>query len=526
MSIYALTAMQMNETPQNQPVLGRTDQKKNNAGGYVFTISPLEQLRRFLILGSAGGTYYASEQKLTKDNATNIIDIFRSSDCDIAIALIRQVSVEGLAAKQSPTLFAYALAFAYSSRENKALAASYFQAIIRTQSHLFEFISYVRQFRGMGRLLRNTIRAWYQDMSAIKLSYQMIKYRNRNGYTTRDVLRLVKPKPKDEEHDELYKFATRSDKKEIEPSKIELIQMFDAAQAQQETPDLHLAKNLPREALPTQWLNHPEVWKTLLPTMPLTALIRNLGKMSSIGVLGTFSSEVELICKRLTDQGYIQQSKLHPFSILLALTTYRAGRGVKGSLSWEPNQHIVSALEDAFYLAFKNIEPTGKRTLIGLDVSGSMGAEIMDTHISCAEAAAAMCMVTARLEKQYTIMSFQNTFVPLDISATDSLTDVVKKTHKLNFGSTDCAQPMLYALERNIPVDSFLVYTDSETWYGKIHPYQALNKYRKAMNINAKLVVVGMTATNFSIADPTDPGMLDVVGFSSDAPSVIADFCR
>lgn len=38
-----------------------------------------------------------------------------------------------------------------------------------------------------------------------------------------------------------------------------------------------------------------------------------------------------------------------------------------------------------------------------------------------------------------------------------------------------------------------------------------------------KLVVVGMVSNGFSIADPDDAGMLDVVGFDAAAPQVIAD---
>lgn len=38
------------------------------------------------------------------------------------------------------------------------------------------------------------------------------------------------------------------------------------------------------------------------------------------------------------------------------------------------------------------------------------------------------------------------------------------------------------------------------------------------------MVVVGMTSNGFSIADPNDAGMLDVVGFDSAAPALIADF--
>jgi 60 kDa SS-A/Ro ribonucleoprotein len=53
-----------------------------------------------------------------------------------------------------------------------------------------------------------------------------------------------------------------------------------------------------------------------------------------------------------------------------------------------------------------------------------------------------------------------------------------------------------------------------------------LQKYRNETGINAKLVVVGMVSNGFSIADPSDGGMLDVVGFDTAAPNVIADFCR
>jgi 60 kDa SS-A/Ro ribonucleoprotein len=85
---------------------------------------------------------------------------------------------------------------------------------------------------------------------------------------------------------------------------------------------------------------------------------------------------------------------------------------------------------------------------------------------------------------------------------------------------------MLYATEKRLTVDAFVVMTDNETWAGTIHPVEARRDYRKTTGIAAKLVVVGMTSTGFSIADPNDGGMLDVVGFDAAAPAVIADFLR
>uniref|UniRef100_A0A914W0A8 VWFA domain-containing protein n=1 Tax=Plectus sambesii TaxID=2011161 RepID=A0A914W0A8_9BILA len=73
--------------------------------------------------------------------------------------------------------------------------------------------------------------------------------------------------------------------------------------------------------------------------------------------------------------------------------------------------------------------------------------------------------------------------------------------------------------------DVFIVITDSETYFGDIHPSEALKKYRTMMDVkDARLIVMGMVANEFTIADPTDPGMLDVVGFDAAVPQIIHDF--
>lgn len=113
---------------------------------------------------------------------------------------------------------------------------------------------------------------------------------------------------------------------------------------------------------------------------------------------------------------------------------------------------------------------------------------------------------------------------PLSVSPRQRLDDVVRSITNLPFGGTDCALPMVEALERGWEVDAFVVYTDSETWAGSIHPSQALRRYRERTGIAAKLVVVAMTSNGFSIADPDDAGMLDVVGFDTATPQVIGDF--
>jgi 60 kDa SS-A/Ro ribonucleoprotein len=228
--------------------------------------------------------------------------------------------------------------------------------------------------------------------------------------------------------------------------------------------------------------------------------------------------------------------------VLAALKTYAQGRGMKGQGSWTPVAQVIDALDDAFYLAFGNVEASGKRTMLALDVSGSMVSPVHGMpYLSCREASAAMALVTAAVEPSHRIVAFTKGSYPsqwrqtfgttydtglstLAISPRQRLDDVVNSITDIPFGGTDCALPMVEALKHRWAVDTFVVYTDSETWAGDIHPAQALREYRERMGIAAKLVVVAMASNGFTIADPDDAGMLDVVGFDAATPQVISDF--
>lgn len=85
----------------------------------------------------------------------------------------------------------------------------------------------------------------------------------------------------------------------------------------------------------------------------MTAMIRNLGKMTNIGVLAPLSEGATKVCDMLRNEKSLKDARVHPFNILLALKQYQAGQGEKGKLTWTPNQAIVTALDEAFYLAFK-----------------------------------------------------------------------------------------------------------------------------------------------------------------------------
>jgi 60 kDa SS-A/Ro ribonucleoprotein len=102
--------------------------------------------------------------------------------------------------------------------------------------------------------------------------------------------------------------------------------------------------------------------------------------------------------------------------------------------------------------------------------------------------------------------------------------DDALKLVELPFSATDCSLPMIRALENEEQVDAFVIYTDSETYMGKIHPQAALEQYRAATGIDAKLIVVGMTSNCLTIADPKDLNTLNLAGFDTATPRLINDF--
>lgn len=515
-------------TPQTQPISGRK-MVKNSAGGFAFSVDDWVKLDRFLILGSEGGSYYASAQKLTVQNAKAVVRCIETDGVRVINRLV-EISQAGRAPKNDPALFVLALCSKFGDIATKHAAFEAFGKIVRIGTHLFKFNEEVKGFRGRGRWLKRVNTAWYNSMTAERLAYQAVKYQQREGWTHRDVLRLSKPVPPDAAHNAIYRWITKGELIETAPTilkGVEEIRILKKIPAKEKVAAKLIREyKLPREVVPTEFLNSIKVWEALLEDMPMTAMIRNLATMTRIGLIKPMSETTKLIQQKLTNQNILTKARIHPISVLSALKTYAQGYGERGKNKWEPVQSVVDALDKAFYLSFQNVKPTGKRWVLGVDVSGSMDCGTISgvRGLTPRVAAGAMAMITAKTETEHVITAFSDHLVTVNLSQKKRLDDVLNTLAQIPMGGTDCALPMVWALKHQVEADVFVVYTDSETWYGNIHPVQALQKYRDKMGINAKLIVVGMLSNGFSIADPKDAGMLDIVGFDSAAPALMSDF--
>jgi 60 kDa SS-A/Ro ribonucleoprotein len=465
--------------------------------------------------------------------------------------------------------------------------------VARTGTHVLMFADNLNSLRGWGRGARDAVARWLSSMNDEKLSLQAVKYRSRGGWTLRDVMRLGHPTGIKGARRDLVDWIVRRDATAEDLSahdrRANALQSGGRFSSMVVTPRRHAVRpaseviasarasfplidgyhlaceassaaevarivrshRIPLECVPSQFLKSEEVWSELLDGMPMNALVRNLNRMTAVGLLKQGSEAARYVAERLTDEEELRRARVHPFKLLLALRVYQGGHGILGDLMWTPVTSVIDALDAAFYAAFKAVEPTGVSHSLGIDVSGSMGVSMLSMGsrkmkggystsisgpLSARDASAAMAMVTMASEASCYVGGFtsgsgrsgsgRNGFSPLDISPRRRLDDIVRTVSNLPFGGTDAALPIAHAIENNLKVGAFVIYTDNETWSGRQHVTQALKRYRDKTGIAARLVAVGMTATDYSVVDPEDPLQMNVAGFDADAPAIIADFVR
>lgn len=531
------------KTPRSvtQVIPGRqADMVQNHDGAFVFGVDHWKQLDRFLVLGAAGPSYYASRKEIVTDSAGAIEKCIHEDGARV-VRRATEISVAGRAPKNDPALFVLALVASLSKDKGAKLAAyKALPQVARTGTHLFHYMQYVDDLRGWGQGPMKAVSMWLAEKKPKALAVQVIKYKQRDGWSWEDVLKTVHPRQHagkllTSQHHEIFNYALKGWESVGEaPHSDEALRVIWAAErAKAAATDKEIARlvsdyNLPWEAIDTKWLNSNLVWEALLPHTKSEALIRNLGRLTANGFIATMSAGLRTVLAKLTDAEALVADRMHPYKVLVAHKIYAQGRGNKGKLTWTPNQQVVAGLEDAFYKSFKAVEPSNVRTLCALDVSASMtSAMVTDAEgspiMSAREASAAMAMVTARTEPQHYMVGWTSHLYELSIGAHMTLAQTIAALSKYPAEYTDGSLPLKWAMEKKVPVDAVVMYTDGEMNNG-VHPVQMLDQYQQKMGIPCKMICVAMATNKFSVADAKRNDNLDVLGFDTASPQIIADF--
>ncbi len=577
--------------------------EENVNASFVYKLALKEYIMRILILGSRSNKYDQRTKKLAAEDIAYVESQIKAGCGEKILEIIQDVYENSRAPKFDNTFFLLAMLCRAESAVIKRLSLQVLEKF-RTISHLYAWKNFHADIpnaisgeksKGFGRAVKRQLKEWilaYRD-KPMDLAYQITKYQTREGWSFKNILQCthVSTKTGDDRifSSKIDKFVKRKvpNQNNVPPTEIDLVLRyavngFDEMDTLAKKWGLHqvapvyaylnavnIAKRclsneasktelielvyqhkLTREQVPTWALVDTEVLTALLinkkktrVTMPLTALLRNLGNMTTHSVY-LDAGVVELVYKHLLDPLTIHYSHIHPVTVLMTWFTYKKGAGEKGNHAWRPHPKIIKALEEMFYLSFKNVEPTGKRICFLIDASGSMNSESLCKGVTNAEAAALLAMIFARSETEakdtpthsfYLFTSKTNDVYKSNTGLTD-VSDVIDANAPLNtvlnavqrsdWGNTDISMGILEALKYKRKYDAFVVITDNDVNSG-IKPAKSLQQYRSELKMpNTKLVVVATQGTDYTIADPNDPLMLDMCGFDSHGPKILQDFIR
>ena len=186
------------------------DQVANHAGGFVWKLSDLEHARRYLIMGAKdNGNFYQTSEQVSTECNTAILRVIRSESPDEfkqLCAMVEDISVRGLAARQEPTLLALAAAIAFApTAEKKASALALVPKCVRIPTHAFMLAGYVTDLsqckpgkekgKGWGSGFRKALGQYYTSRRGLELATALTKYKNREGWRHEDLLRMLHVNP-------------------------------------------------------------------------------------------------------------------------------------------------------------------------------------------------------------------------------------------------------------------------------------------------------------------------------------------
>lgn len=559
----------LTRTPQAARIPGEPDMTPNRAGGWGYHVTDEVLLRRFLILGTLEGSFYADGRELTTTAITGLDRLLEDGRGPWVVQTILDVSERGLAPKQQPAILALALALKTAPDvETRRLASAAVARVCRTASTV---ASFSEALRGLcppagtegrnrartpikGRLQRKAVRGCFERWSnEHRLALQVLKYRNREGWRPEDLALLSHVALADPAANDVLSWVFGKHPDHLNPQ----IAAYEDLKALAELPDadgdeevrrsyteqaitLIREGRLPWECVPSRFARDVAVQRELFRWMPVGATVRQLARLTRAGVFKD-PEYVRMAAERLTNREQLERARIHPMSLYVAAKVYEGGRSLKGDRTWTPVPDLVEALLHAFLLAIRTAEPTGQRIVYGVDCSGSMTTHRRDVMgvpgLKSAELAFVNAWVMARTEPRAYGLAFDTRVEELDLTRVETLHDLRLTAGRYMSrlgGGTDCAAPILHATQHDPHVDGVVLNTDEETWAGRdVHPIEAIRHYRERWGRPARLVSIGYVAHHYSLVNPIthkgtedDPGCLAIIGYDASGPMIAAEFLR
>ncbi|MBX3436906.1 MAG: TROVE domain-containing protein [Planctomycetaceae bacterium] len=434
----------------------------NEAGGRAYAFAPKHALAQMAATGCFNGVFYASAQNQL-DEMRKLID---QVDDDVFLAKLAVYARERAFMKDMPA----ALLVVLSKRDTELLHRVFDRVVdngrvLRTMFQMIRSGQFGRT--SLSSSLQRAFQRWLNEASVGKLLSASIG----NDPSLRDILRMARPTPVDNERRALFGWLTDKETDKWAPAtEADLPAQVQSliAYRQAETAELQalIAGDLKvRWDLLADAARGPLVWKAIARQMGPQALRMNLNTLLRHEVLND-RAMVDYVAGRLSDADEIRRSRQFPYQYLAAYLNASA----------EIPHQIKAALHEAAEIACGNIPELPGPIIIGLDTSGSMGMAVTGhrgrgatSKMRCVDVAALFAAAILRRNPDSVVIPFDTQAYEARIDPSDSILSLSERLAKYGGGGTDCSIPLRIAntTYRDRPFAGAVLVSDNESWvYG------------------------------------------------------------
>ena len=509
---------------------------KNEAGGRAYQLTPKQALAQMAATGTFGGAYYASAQNQL-DTVRTLID---KIDDNQYLAQLAVYARERAYMKDMPA----ALLLALSNRDTELMHRVFNRVVdngrvLRTMFQMIRSGQFGRN--SLSSSLQRAFARWLNEASVGKLLSASIGH----DPSLRDVLRLARPKPLDNQRRALFGWLTDKELDKWAPASAddlpETVRQLIAYRAA-ETVEAQI-ELLDGDGLSVRWdlladaALGPAVWKAIAHQMGPQALRMNLNTLLRHQVFGNGwldNEMVDYVAHRLSDVDEIRRSRQFPYQYLAAYL----------NASDEIPHKIKAALHQAAEISCGNVPELPGPVVIGLDTSGSMSMAVTGRRgrgatstMRCVDVAALFAAAMLRRNPDSVLIPFDTQAYSAQFDPADSILSLSKRLAKFGGGGTDCSIPLYFAntMYRDRRFAGAILVSDNESWVGTgrygstgvITEWQAFVKNQMRLgghDIAApKLVCVDIQPYETTQA-PERGDILNIGGFSDAVFNVVAAF--
>ena len=336
----------------------------------------------------------------------------------------------------------------------------YFDKVVYRPDDILEIMSYY--MNNYGKPLPNSMKKGLRQSFNKFNGYQLAKYKKDTAKLSLvDAVNLLRPKPV-EKNKEALKLLVEGKLKSTDTWEAKLTKAGQVAKTTEEKEQLKA-----------------DAWKDLIIERKIGyfALLRNLRN-----ILSQAPELVDDACKLLVDEKLIKKSLVLPFR-------YVTARDEIMKISSTDSRKILVAIDKALDISTANVPKFKGKTLVAIDISGSMCWGSTNDNDRPINQAALLGAILAK-SNNADVIQFKENAKYKNYNPNDTTTTLVKKFTSTIGGGTNFNTIFNTA---DKAYDRIIILSDMEAWMGYNNPKESFKRYKQNTGANPHIYTIDLT---------------------------------